>query len=108
MNTYNWQTLALYTTDFANQQGYVVNVRYQVTATDGILNSKIELSATFEEIINDPDYVPYDQLTNAIVMGWCQEQMGAEQVQAIYDNLDQQIENQINPPQAPISKPLPF
>jgi len=108
MNTYIWQTLALYTTDFANQQGYVVNTRYKVTATDGTHTSEIELSATFTEIINDPDYVPYPQLTNAIVMGWAQDQLGPEGVQAIYNNLDQQIANQINPPQTPTSKPLPF
>lgn len=108
MNNYNWQTLALYTTDVANQKGYVVNVRYQVSATDGRLNSQVELSATFEEIIDDPDYVPYEKLTNALVMGWCQEQMGVDQVQSVYDNLDQQILNQIKAPQAPTSKPLPF
>jgi hypothetical protein len=108
MNTYNWQTLALYTADFANEQGYVVNVRYRVTATDGVYNSEIELSAIFEELVNDPNYIPYSQLTNAIVMGWCQQQMGSDQVQVIYNTLDQQIENQINPPQTPTSKPLPF
>jgi hypothetical protein len=108
MNTYIWQTLALFTTDVANQQGYVVNVRYNVNATDGVHNSTLLLTATFEELVNDPNYVPYDQLTNAIVMGWCQEQMGADQVQLIYDNLDQQIANEINPPQTPTSKPLPF
>lgn len=108
MNTYNWQTLSLYTTDVANQQGYVVNVLYIVTATNGIQNSSIQLDAKFQELVNDPNYIPYDQLTNAIVMGWCQEQMGADQVQAIYDNLDQLIQNEINPPAAPTSKPLPF
>lgn len=108
MNTYNWQTLSLYTTDVANQQGYVVNVLYIVTATNGVQNSSIQLDAKFEELVNDPNYIPYDQLTNAVVMGWCQEQMGADQVQAIYNILDQQIENEINPPQAPTSKPLPF
>ena len=48
------------------------------------------------------------ELTNAIIMGWCQEQMGPDQVQMVYDVLDQQIENQINPPNAPTSQPLPF
>ena len=108
MNTYNWQTLSLYTTDFANQQGYVVNVLYIVTATNGTQNSSIQLDAKFEELVNDPNYIPYDQLTNDIVMNWCKEQMGADQVEAIYTMLDQQIENQINPPQSPTSKPLPF
>jgi hypothetical protein len=108
MINYNWQTLALYTTDFANQQGYVVNVRYVTIATDGVYTSQLENSATFAELINDPNYIPYDQLTNAIVMGWCQEQMGPDQVIALQDYLNKQIENQINPPQIPTSKPLPF
>ena len=108
MNNYTWQTLALYTTDFANQQGYVVNIRYIVTATDGTHNSDIQNSATFEELVNDPDYIPYANLTNAIVMGWVQTQLGPDQVQGLYIYLDKQIENQINPPQTPTSKPLPF
>ena len=108
MNNYTWQTLALYTTDFANQQGYVVNVRYIVTATDGIYNSDFQNSASFEELVNDPDYIPYANLTNAIVMGWVQTQLGPDQVQGLYTYLDQQIENQINPPQTPTQKPLPF
>jgi len=108
MNNYTWQTLALYTTDVANQKGYVVNVRYNVIATDNVYNSKIELNATFEEKASDPNYIPYDKLTNSIVMGWCQEQLGADGVQSVYDALDQQIENQVKPPQTPTSKPLPF
>lgn len=108
MNTYTWQTLALYTTDFANQQGYVVNVRYIVTATDGTYNSSIQNSATFEELVNDPNYIPYANLTNAIVMGWVQTQLGTDQVDALYIYLDNQINGQINPPQTPTQKPLPF
>ena len=108
MNTYTWQTESLYTTTIANEQGYVVNVRYNVSATNGTNNSNVQLNAIFEEIVNDPNYIPYNQLTNAIIMGWCQEQMGPDQVQMVYDVLDQQIENQINPPNAPTSQPLPF
>lgn len=108
MINYNWQTLALYTTDFANQKGYVVNVRYTTIATDGTYTSELQNSATFEQIVNDPDYVPYTKLTNAIVMGWVQEQMGPDQVIALQDYLAKQIQNQINPPQTPSQKPLPF
>ena len=108
MNTYTWQTESLYTTTIANEQGYGVNVRYNVSATNGTNNSNVQLNAIFEEIVNDPNYIPYNQLTNAIIMGWCQEQMGPDQVQMVYDVLDQQIENQINPPNAPTSQPLPF
>lgn len=49
------------------------------------------------------DFIPYDQLTYEIVCGWLDDSMD---VAALDLNLDQQIENQVNPPIVTI--PLPF
>lgn len=49
------------------------------------------------------DFIPYDQLTYEIVCGWLDSTID---VAALDLNLDQQIENQVNPPI--ITPPLPF
>lgn len=49
------------------------------------------------------DFIPYDQLTYEIVCGWLD---GSMDVAALDLNLDQQIENQVNPPI--VTPPLPF
>jgi hypothetical protein len=50
------------------------------------------------------NFTPYDQLTEAQVLGWCYAN-GVNQA-AIEANVTQQIENQINPPV--IAPPLPW
>jgi len=50
------------------------------------------------------NFTPYDQLTEAQVLGWCFAS-GVDQT-AIEANVTQQIENQINPPI--IAPPLPW
>lgn len=49
------------------------------------------------------DFIPYEQLTYEIVCGWLDDSMN---VAALDLNLDQQIENQVNPPI--VTPPLPF
>ena len=49
------------------------------------------------------DFIPYDQLTYEEVCGWLD---GSIDVAALDLNLDQQIENQVNPPI--VTPPLPF
>jgi hypothetical protein len=51
-------------------------------------------------------FTPYADLTQAQVIGWVQDAMGAEQVAAINANIEQQIENQVNPPI--VTPPLPW
>jgi hypothetical protein len=46
---------------------------------------------------DDPDFVPYDQLTEAQVIAWVQDAMGAEQVAALEANLDGQLSAMANP-----------
>lgn len=43
------------------------------------------------------DFVPFDQLTNEMVSGWVEADMGEEEVQSKKDALDLSIDSQINP-----------
>ena len=51
-------------------------------------------------------FIPYANLTQAEVIGWVQDAMGAEQVAAINANIEQQIESQVNP--TVVTPPLPW
>ena len=53
-----------------------------------------------------PDYVPYADLTEELVIGWVQDAMGEDGVVATEASVETQIENQINPPI--ITPPLPW
>jgi hypothetical protein len=47
----------------------------------------------------DPEtpFIPFEDLTNEIVAGWTKDAMGADQVQAIEDNIANQIIELANP-----------
>jgi hypothetical protein len=52
------------------------------------------------------DFIPYADLTEADVIGWVQDALGADQVASYEDNVAQQIANKINPPV--VAPPLPW
>ncbi len=108
MNTYTWITTNLYTIDVNNENGYVVNAVYDVIATNGTYNSQITNACQFAVKPNDPNYVPYADLTNDIVIDWVQQTIGVDGVTSITNCLDGLIESQVNPPIAPQNTPLPF
>lgn len=109
MNTYTWITTNLYTIDVNTETDYVVTAVYDVTATDGTYSSILNANITqFLVDDNKPNYVPYADLTNDIVIGWVKETIGVDGVTSITNCLDGQIESQVNPPVSPVNTPLPF
>ena len=108
MINYNWQTTSLYTNDFAEQKDYVVSVRYEIIATDGQYISLYQSSSKFKQIIDNPNYIPYEKLTNDIVIGWVKNEFTDAELKLIYSSLESQINNQKNPAIVPTKKPLPF
>ena len=51
-------------------------------------------------------FTPYDQLTQAQVIGWVQDALGVDGVNGVQSSVQTQINNQINPPV--VSLPLPW
>lgn len=51
-------------------------------------------------------FIPYDQLTEAQVVSWVQEALGAERLGEIAASIKTQIDNQKNPPI--VTPPLPW
>jgi len=83
----------------------VFNVHWTLTGTDGTYTGGVYGS---QAVTLNPDepFTPYADLTEAQVIGWVQDAMGAEQVAAYEANVAQQIADQIDPPV--VTPPLPW
>ena len=89
-----------------NPTGYVVNVIFEVSGTDGTNTASIGGNINFTPEQNQPDFVPYDQLTEAEVLAWINE--ATDNQANYYANIDGQIKSIVNPPVSPASQPLPW
>ena len=108
-NTYTWTATNLIGyPQYEGQTDVITTVFYTVTADDGAGHT-----ASIQSIQQTPldplvPFIPYPDLTNDIVIGWVQDDLGENGVASIYANLDARIEAQINPPPSPQSFPLPW
>ena len=85
---------------------FVVTVHWNRNATE-VVNEKEYFASVYgsqsfskDDVAN---FIPYEDLTYEIVCGWLDSSLDVE---ALDLNLDQQIENQVNPPIVVL--PLPF
>lgn len=106
--TYTWTITNLYTIDTASEAGYVVNALYVVEGTDGTNSASCQGSQQFVVDPAKPDYTPYEDLTNDLVVSWIQADLGTDGVNNIYANIDGQINSIVNPPVSPMNTPLPW
>jgi len=104
MTTYTTTINSMYT--LPNPTGYVVNVLFTVSGTDGQNAAEIDGNISFTPEANQPNYVPYDQLTEAEVMGWINE--ATDNQANYYANIDGQIASIVNPPVSPSNTALPW
>jgi len=106
MTTFTWKVLSLYTETIAGEQNYVVIANYEVVGVDGQYTSSINDSARFSTA-NVDNFIPYQDLTNDIVIGWIQSLLGVDGVANYESSIQGQIDSQINPPVTPEVTPLP-
>jgi myo-inositol-hexaphosphate 3-phosphohydrolase len=81
--------------DRLTSDGFVVTVHYTVNAVDGEYTASTYGTVSYTEQ-PDEQYIPYADLTEAEVVGWVQESLGKDTVEA---GLTAQIEAQKNPVQ---------
>ena len=106
--TYNWTISALdCIPQVDGKTDYVVTAHWSCNGDDeeGHTGS-VYSTQSFTVDPNKPDYVPFDQLTEELVVGWVQDAMGEDGVVATEASVATQIENQINPPI--VTPPLPW
>jgi len=107
MTNFTWVVTALYDETIEGVQDYVVIANYTLLGVDGEYEASISNIAQFStESVSDP--IPYADLTNEIVVGWIQAQLGEDGVANLEACVQGQIDSLINPPVSPKNTPLPW
>lgn len=78
--------------------GVVMTAHWRVSDSDGAASGTVYGTISFpSKDPSDPTFVPYEQLTEAQVIQWVKDEMGAEQVAAHEASVAAQIDKQKNP-----------
>ena len=86
--TYTTTVTNLYT--IPNPAGYVVNAIFEVTGTDGTHTASIGGNCQFTPT-QGQTIIPFDQLTQAEVIGWIQSALGPQGIANYEANVQRQI-----------------
>ena len=103
MTTFTTRITAMYTLN-TPEPDYVVNVLYEVTGVDGTYTASIGGNTQFSSADQEGAFIPYDQLTEATVIGWIPESAIASAQACVQGQLD----SMANPPVSPANTALPW
>ncbi len=97
MITYDWncKTVDVHPQE-EGQTDVVYNVHWIVTGVDGDY-SATNIGTQVVPLSEGGAFIPFEDLTNEIVVGWTKEAMGEDQVDQIEASIASQIEALINP-----------
>ena len=97
MITYDWNCKTVDVHPQEDEQTDVVyNVHWIVTGTDGDYSSNA-IGTQIVPLSEGGAFIPFEDLTNEIVVEWTKEAMGEETVASIEASIASQIESLINP-----------
>ena len=102
MTTFVTTITAMYTLQTPDPD-YVVNAIWLVTGVDGEYTASIQGNTQFDSQ-QGAVFVPYDQLTETIVIGWIPESAITSAQQCVQG----QLNSLINPPVSPANTALPW
>ena len=107
MINYTWKVTQLLTETIEGNENYVVIAHCETIGVDG------EYSASVPNVIQFSTedvtvFIPYEDLTEEVVIAWIKESLGEEGVLLIEESIQSQIEAQKNPPVTPQETPLPW
>ena len=102
MTTFVTTITSLYTLQTPDPD-YVINAIWQVTGVDGEYTATIQGNTQFSSQQATP-FIPYDQLTEAIVIGW----IPANDIESSQQCVQGQINSLITPPALPQDTALPW
>jgi hypothetical protein len=107
--TYTWTATSLIGYPVIDGETDVVTrASYTVLADDGDGHTADYSNFALTPIDPSVPFIPYADLTNDIVIGWVQYNIGADMIAAIQGSLAIQVERQIDPPPQPEVLPLPW
>lgn len=97
MITYNWncKTVDVHPQE-EGETDVVYNVHWIVTGVDGDYSSNAIGTQTVP-LSEDGTFIPFEDLTNDVVVGWTKEAMGAEEVAQVEASIAGTIESLITP-----------
>ena len=101
--TFTTRITAMYTLQQPDPN-YVVNAIWEVIGVDGTHTFSIAGNTTFNSADQVGAFIPYDQLTEATVIGWIPES-DITSAQSCVQGL---INSSITPPISPEAQPLPW
>jgi hypothetical protein len=107
MINYTWIVTQLLTETIEGNENYVVIAHCETIGVDE------EYSASVPNVIQFSTedvtvFIPYEDLTEEMVIAWIKESLGEEGVLSIEASIQAQIEAQKNPPVTPQETPLPW
>lgn len=102
---YTWSVNNMWTVD-TPEPGFVCNVEWTLSGVDGQYSASVSGGISFT--VQEGTFTPYDQLTEAQVLGWVQSVLGPDGVANYESNVQGQINTMINPPVFPQKQPLPW
>jgi len=103
MTTFTTTITAMYTLQQPDPN-YVVNALWKITGVDGQYTASIDSSTRFNSADQEGAVIPYDQLTEAIVIGW----IPAQDISNAQACVQGQINSLITPPVSPANTALPW
>jgi len=101
--TFTTRITAMYTLQQPDPN-YVVNALWEVTGVNGTHTASIGGNTQFNSADQVGAFIPYDQLTEATVIGWIPESAITSAQQCVQGQLD----SMANPPVSPENTPLPW
>lgn len=103
MTTFTTTITAMYTLQQPDPN-YVVNALWTVTGVDGQYTASIDGNTLFDSSQQSGPFVPYNQLTESLVISW----IPSQQILNAQTNVQGQIDGLMNPPVSPQDTPLPW
>jgi hypothetical protein len=106
MATITWSITNLFTEQVPDPN-YVVTATWRVTASDSGKSVFQDGSSSFAQT-QQSNFIPYDQLTPEIVLGWVKAQLGAETVANCEKTCTTQLGYLLNFAPEPQPQPVPW
>ena len=110
MTNFIWTIKNLYTVQLPDPD-YVVTAMWVLTGVDDSVppvTASIEGSSQLAIDADKPNYIPYDELTETVVVEWVQNFLGPIGVSNCEACVQGQINSIITPPVSPENTPLPW